>query len=328
MSSTRIQTTSATNDDPKSSNSTNLGKPEVEPELVRVQPSTNPDVEISSTLHMLEKVRKMLCEAFANIDQQPESFGLPITTNYPIKIIENNSEENEDFKFHGWVEGEQKGGWIRQFNKELAKNYSILSLFVQLRSKNGSILPMELLLPTLLHELAHTVTMPEKWRVGSIPQEFRQYEEIDIKKPDEWVILHHSPTFYTNFVILLQMAEKLGIYVLPSIPNKYSARNLKRFDQIQIDSSENGFQNGHSPIFSVRKKGRPLRLILTDGQRTKKKPITLDIERKSVDEILKEAKSRLNMRKKPKNVVTIQGKTVTNDMLENEIENDTIIVIQ
>ena len=71
-----------------------------------------------------------------------------------------------------------------------------------------------------------------------------------------------------------------------------------------------------------------MRLILTDGQRTKKKPITLDIERKSVDEILKEAKSRLNMRKKPKNVVTIQGKTVTNDMLENEIENDTIIVTQ
>ena len=184
--------------------------------------NNDPNVEISSALDILEKVRKMLCEAFANIDQ-PESFGLPITTNYPIKIIENNSEE--DFKFHGWVEGEHKGGWIRQLNKEHAKNYSVLSLFVQLRSKNGSILPVELLLPTLLHELAHTVTTPEKWRVGSIPQEFRQYEEID-KKSDEWVILHHSPTFYTNFAILLQMAEKLGIYVLPSIPNKYSPRNL------------------------------------------------------------------------------------------------------
>ena len=136
------------------------------------------DAEISSAMNMLEEVRKMMCEAFANIDQ-PESFGLPITTNYPIKIIENNSEE--DFKFHGWVEGEHKGGWIRQLNKEHAKNYSVLSLFVQLRSKNGSILPVELLLPTLLHELAHTVTTPEKWRVGSIPQEFRQYEEIDKK---------------------------------------------------------------------------------------------------------------------------------------------------
>ena len=124
------------------------------------------------------------------------------------------------------------------------------------------------------------------------------------------------------------MAEKLGIYVLPSISNKYSARNLKRFDQIQIDSSENGFQNGHSPIFSVHKKGQPLRLILTDGQRTKKKPISLDVERKSVEQILKEAKSSLNMRKTPKSAATIQGKTITNDMLENEIENDTIIVIQ
>ena len=71
-----------------------------------------------------------------------------------------------------------------------------------------------------------------------------------------------------------------------------------------------------------------MRLILTDCQRTKKKPITLLVEQKSVEEILKEAKSRLNMRKKPKSAVTIQGKTVTNDMLENEIENDTIIVIQ
>ena len=287
------------------------------------------DAEISSAMNMLENVRKMMCEAFANIDHQPESFGLPMTTNYPMKIIENNNSSEEDFKFHGWVEGEYKDGWIRQFNKEIVKSYSVLSLFVQLRSsKNGSILAVELLLATLLHELAHTVTTPEKWRIGSIPQEYRQYEGISDKKPEDWVILHHSPTFYTNFAILLQMAEKLGIYVLPSIPNKYSARNLKRFDQIQIDSSENGFQNGHSPIFSVHKKGQPLRLILTDGQRTKKKPISLDVERKSVDQILKEAKSRLNMRKKPKSAATIQGKTITNDMLENEIEHDTIIVIQ
>ena len=43
----------------------------------------------------------------------------------------------------------------------------------------------------------------------------------------------------------------------------------------------------------------------------KKKPISLDVERKSVDQILKEAKSRLNMRKKPKSAATIQGKTIT-----------------
>jgi hypothetical protein len=69
---------------------------------------------------------------------------------------------------------------------------------------------------------------------------------------DQWVIFHHSPTFYSNFTFLLKMAEQLGVYVLPANPNKYSARNLKRFDNVDLTASIMGLNKGFSPMFGTK----------------------------------------------------------------------------
>jgi hypothetical protein len=67
-----------------------------------------------------------------------------------------------------------------------------------------------------------------------------------------------------------------------------------------------------------------LRVILTDPQRSKKKPLLL--EHRRLDEVYKEAKKRLNLKKIPKKAVTTDGNDVTNDML-TVMQNDTLIVI-
>ena len=72
------------------------------------------------------------------------------------------------------------------------------------------------------------MTSPQKWRICSIPKELRDIETSKLNG-DHWVMLHHSPDFYSNFATLLKMAEQLEVYILPSSPNKYSARNLKSF---------------------------------------------------------------------------------------------------
>ena len=129
------------------------------------------EIEEKKTLEILNQVRTMLSKAFEDESNcTPKSFSNPIATDYPIKPIKNQG----DFKFHGWCEIETQGGWVRKLNVEKAKKFFIRNLFVQLLSENGSILPREILLPTFLHELSHTVTTPQKWQVNSIPNELRE----------------------------------------------------------------------------------------------------------------------------------------------------------
>ena len=277
------------------------------------------EVEEKKSLEILNQVRTMLSKAFEDESNcRPKSFSNPIATDYPIKPIKNQG----DFKFHGWCEIETQGGWVRKLNVEKAKKFFIRNLFVQLLSENGSILPREILLPTFLHELSHTVTTPQKWQVNSIPNEIRE-EGFTKSSADQWVILHHSPDFYSNFALILQMAEKLGIYTLMSCANKYSARNLKRFDSIDLISSIKGLNLGHSPMFGTKDTSK-LRIILTNSQKTKQKPVL--IEKRSIEEVLKEAKKRLNLRKNPSKAVCSSGELVSDETLA-VMENDTILTI-
>ena len=167
------------------------------------------------------------------------------------------------------------------------------------------------------------MTTPQKWQVNSIPNEFRE-QEFTKSSADQWVILHHSPDFYSNFALILQMAEKLGIYTMTSCANKYSARNLKRFDSIDLISSIQGLNSGHSPMFGTKKDTSKLRIILTNSQKTKQKPVV--IEKRSIEEVLKEAKKRLNLRKNPSKAVSSSGELVSDETLA-VMENDTILTI-
>ena len=119
------------------------------------------------------------------------------------------------------------------------------------------------------------------------------------------------------------MAEKLGIYTLTSCANKYSARNLKRFDSIDLVSSIQGLNSGHSAMFGTKDTSK-LRIILTNSQKTKQKPVV--IEKRSIEEVLKEAKKRLNLRKNPSKAVCSSGELVSDETLA-VMKNDTILTI-
>ena len=210
---------------------------------------------------------------------------------------------------------------------EKPKEFSISGLTVHLKAsfEDNALLPMELLLPTLIHELAHSVTTPEKWRLNSIPKELQEGQYEGLKSYD-YVILHHSPTFYTNFALLLQMAEKLNIYSLPATPNKYSVRALKRFDQLDPEALKRGLNIGSCPMFSNKSKVNSLKILVTDVQRTKQKPITISSDEVSVSKILKEAKIKLNIIKKPTLLLDIHGNELTNETMALLCEDSLVIV--
>ncbi len=87
--------------------------------------------------------------------------------------------------------------------------------------------------------------------------------------------VHHSESFYANFACILQAAEKLGVYELPAVRNKFSAKNLRRFDSVDPAMSVKGLSLGRSPLFSASTVDGPLRVILTDARRLKQKPVQL-----------------------------------------------------
>ena len=89
----------------------------------------------------------------------------------------------------------------------------MLQVSVVLTSSDGTPLPLELVTASFLHELAHSVTPPERWRPEAIPPELKDEDE---GTEGGWVMLHHSPTFYANFAEILRRAEDLGIYSLPT----------------------------------------------------------------------------------------------------------------
>ena len=282
---------------------------------------TSDDDDQTAALEILNNVRTLLIQAFES--DHPDSFGAKLTSEYPI-IAKNDLGGDL-----GRCEIHRHGGWQRTISGvEQAKSFSIGSLSIQLKSDQGSVLPIEVLLSTFLHELAHTITVPERIRLASIPKEYvNDFLEI---KPEEWVFWSHSPVFYKNFGILLQKAEQLGIFVIPSVPNKYSVRNLRRFDSVSVSASISGLNLlGNSPMFGKgsqqhQESQLPLRLILTDAQGTKQKPVTLQVRSKEL--VMKEAKTRLNLRKKAKNVLTTHGESVTDDML-SIMENDTVLIV-
>ena len=125
-------------------------------------------------------------------------------------------------------------------------------------------------------------------------------------------MVHHSQTFYKNFATLLSAAEKLGIYALPSVRNKFTARNLMRFDSIDLGMHLKGFHVGYSKRYSRRSdllapqtdlhtvKSTPMRVSLTAVHKgvRKCKPVLVKPADMTVPGLLKLARAKLQLSKK------------------------------
>ena len=119
---------------------------------------------------MLQRVRRLLHEGFEAAGPWPTSFGAPLSLEYPILAL----KQHAGFRVHGWADIRVER-WKRHLDVETAQGFSVRSLSLQL-FHGDSLLPVEMRLATFMHELAHTVTLPERRRAGSVPKDIRDLQ--------------------------------------------------------------------------------------------------------------------------------------------------------
>ena len=283
-------------------------------------------------LSALSEVRASLHESF--LAGQPSTFcPRGIQTDFEIKVISDDDDDNA--KHHGCCEFSIVGGagWTSKGPAvQRANEFKVTSVSVQLTSTDGAPLPLELVTSTFLHELAHSVTPPERWRPEAIPPELKESDDGG----KSWIILHHSPTFYANFAQVLSRAEELGIYSLPSgTKNKYSIRSLKRFDRVSPDMSLSRFGIGKCNLPALKGNGQchrqRLNIVVTDGQQSKKKTVTLDLMTGNSDDalasVLRAAKTKLNLKKKPSRVKTVLGEDVIDSQMLTSLPDESVLIV-
>jgi hypothetical protein len=94
-------------------------------------------------------------------------------------------------------------------------------------------LPIEAIIHTFIHELAHTITLPELILSKNIPKGRKKIQPtVENTKANHYMPNHHSDSFYCNFARLLRIAEILDIYQLPKSHRTFTIRNLQRFDSL------------------------------------------------------------------------------------------------
>ena len=81
-----------------------------------------------------------------------------------------------------------------------------------------------------LHELAHTVTLPELHKKPADPRLQPFADPIT----DGFYPNHHPPDFYRNLAVLLRAAKKTGIWTQPSDFPGFRPSDLKRYDTFTV----------------------------------------------------------------------------------------------
>ena len=124
-----------------------------------------------SYLDILFQIRKLLIDysikkniQFHSVDKKYKR-NLKLSDDYDIYELDKITLDGEDgFQYHGITYVNVKT-WISYKDGIRIADLDTLSidkLGVCLKFKNGDIIPIEIVIHTFLHELAHTVTIPEQ----------------------------------------------------------------------------------------------------------------------------------------------------------------------
>jgi hypothetical protein len=211
----------------------------------------------------------------------------------------------------------------------------VRSVALQLTGEDGKVIPVEMLLATFLHELAHTITRPECHPEGEVPKVLLALQSHSGSAkhgaPKGFVQLHHPSTFYQNYAALLQVAERLGIYKLPPAPDKFGQKSLRRFDSIDPDAVlRGGLDMGTSERYATAlgAAAKPLRLLLSDAGGRRRKPLTLAAsDDRSLTRILRDAKRLLNLQRRPTTIATASGQALDEAAVAC-LPEDTVLVVR
>jgi len=197
---------------------------------------------------------------------------------------------------------------------------------MKIRKDDGEEVHLLRLIPTLLHEFAHC-----------LQEVNRDYEDLELrnKKIKRMNKHSHDKVFYHYFQKILTEAEALGIYSLPSKPNKFSQVNLQRFDSIDLYEAPINMCGSSDYINNLEmntnnneneEKERTLKLLVTDNK-GKQKMIILKNDEIIIENILKFGARKLNMKVKPTKIETQQGEEI-NDTNIMTLESDTIVILR
>lgn len=205
-------------------------------------------------LEILNEIFKMITDYI--IDNKVEFVSLNkkvyMSLNNTFKIIElDNSLDFGNNCYYGktmvkvdkWISYSQ-GVKIADPN-----NYNVEYIAVKFK-ENDKDLPLELVIYTFIHELAHALTIPEKHQIKNLSNSAKK--KLDKLQPmqnndKKSIPLHHNRSFYLNLIILLRIAEKLNIYILPKEFNSFVYSKIIRYDC--MINPEDNMSKGKIPLF-------------------------------------------------------------------------------
>jgi len=196
---------------------------------------------------------------------------------------------------------------------------------VQMRLKDvttGTFFKLEQLIPTLLHEFAHTITTPTLVFGHS----------KDGKGKKKWIYDSHDEQFYTNFSNILAVAEKLDIYKLPAGFNKFNKKSLKRFDAVDVgDASAIVGTTQLDLSGDIQKKedtkSEKVFKVGVCNKRGVKKLIVLKNTPNIMEDLVNLGAQKLQINKKNLKVVTNDGKTLSSDTLLSYLKEHEVPVL-
>ena len=205
-------------------------------------------------LKTLYEIRKLLIDycdkkniIFNSIDKQYKK-SLKLTEDYNIYEL----NDNEHFEYHGITYVNVKNWISYKHGIKIADidTLSIDKLGVCFKYKNGNTIPIEIVIHVFLHELAHTITIPEQRITKTLNKKTKLLQShFEKKKKNKFMQCHHSDNFYKNFATILRIAEQLNIYILPKTNKNFSIRNLQRYDC--MFNPDDNLSIGTSPLYKI-----------------------------------------------------------------------------
>ena len=211
-------------------------------------------------IEILYKIRQLLILyqkenkiKFNSVDKKC-NIHLDLNDDYEIKEIVNNNDPNfnnkDNFEYHGVTHINVKR-WISYkpgIRMADLSQTEIEWLGVKLKFLNNNIIPIEIVIHTFLHELAHTITIPEQQLAKNINKKTKSLQSINTyKKKNTFMPCHHSDNFYKNFATILRMSEALNIYILPKTHRNFTPKNIQRYDC--MFNPQDNMSVGKSPLF-------------------------------------------------------------------------------
>lgn len=155
--------------------------------------------------------------------------GLTIEDNY--NIIEYNNQliqDSEQCDIYGYTMIRVEKWNNTKKGIKLALERIIDFIAMRFKNDNNEYLSIESIIHTFLHELAHTITMPEIHKSTNISRKKKLLQPL--VKNKKKIPFHHSPEFYKNFSQILRIANKLEIYKLPKTHRNFSIKGIHRYD--------------------------------------------------------------------------------------------------